>query len=89
LSAAVDLSGDLVLAVRDSGVGIAEANIGVALAAFGQIEGSFSRKHAGTGLGLPLSRAMAELHGGSLSIESTVGSGTTVRVRLPAERLRA
>ena len=89
VSAAVDLSGDLVLAVRDSGVGIAEANIGVALAAFGQIEGSFSRKHAGTGLGLPLSRAMAELHGGALSIESTVGCGTTVRVRLPAERLRA
>jgi signal transduction histidine kinase len=88
VSAALDGAGDLVLAVRDTGIGIAEADIALALAPFGQVEGSLSRTHEGTGLGLPLSRAMADLHGGALSIESVVGAGTTVRVRLPKERLR-
>jgi PAS domain S-box-containing protein len=87
VSAAIEPAGDLVLAVRDTGIGIAPEDIAVALAPFGQVEGSLNRKHEGTGLGLPLCRAMTELHGGQLAIESTVGAGTTVRVRLPAVRL--
>jgi two-component system cell cycle sensor histidine kinase PleC len=48
-----------------------------------------SRTHGGTGLGLPLTAKLTELHGGRLDIESQVGRGTTVFVTLPAERLRA
>ncbi len=48
-----------------------------------------SRSHGGTGLGLPLTSKLTELHGGRFSIESQVGQGTTVTVMLPPERLRA
>ncbi|MEX2454744.1 MAG: ATP-binding protein [Rhodospirillaceae bacterium] len=69
--------------VTDTGVGMSERDIEVALAPFGQVDSSLNRQHAGTGLGLPLSRALAELHGGRLDIESAPGCGTTVRVFLP------
>ena len=58
-----------------------------ALEPFGQVDSSLARKYEGTGLGLPLTRQMAELHGGSLTLESTPGQGTTVTVILPAWRL--
>jgi PAS domain S-box-containing protein len=87
VAAGLDGRGDLILSVTDSGIGIAPGDLALALAPFGQVEGSLNRKHEGTGLGLPLSRAMAELHGGELTLESTLGKGTTVRVRLPASRL--
>jgi PAS domain S-box-containing protein len=86
-SVALDPDGSLVLAVRDTGIGIAPEDIATALTPFGQVEGALSRRHEGTGLGLPLSRAMAELHGGTLSVESAIGKGTIVRVRLPPERV--
>jgi signal transduction histidine kinase len=57
-----------------------------ALEAFRQIDSRISRKHEGTGLGLPLAKHLAELHGGELIIESKVNFGTTVKVVLPAER---
>jgi PAS domain S-box-containing protein len=87
VAAGLDARGDLILSVTDSGIGIAPGDLALALAPFGQVEGSLNRKHEGTGLGLPLSRAMAELHGGELTLESTFGKGTTVRVRLPASRV--
>jgi len=77
-------SGDLLLRVTDTGIGIAPDDIPIALKPFGQVDGTLSRKYEGTGLGLPLTRAMAELHGGSVAIESQVDRGTTVIVRLPA-----
>jgi len=80
-------SGELAVSVIDSGIGIAESDIPLALANFGQIEGSLSRKYAGTGLGLPLVRSFAELHGGSLELQSVFGAGTTATVRFPAERM--
>ena len=47
-----------------------------------------SRKHSGTGLGLPLARRLAELHGGSLTLASKPGQGTTATLMLPATRVR-
>jgi len=73
--------------VRDTGIGMAEADIPIALTPFAQLEGSFSRRFEGTGLGLPLARHLCELHGGTLAIQSVLGKGTTVTMLLPADRL--
>ncbi len=87
LSAAIEPDGDLAIAVSDTGIGIAEQDLPTALAPFGQIDSAMTRERPGTGLGLPIVKALVELHGGSLTIESKLGVGTTVRVRLPARRL--
>jgi len=81
-------NGEFLLIVADSGIGIAADDIAIALAPFGQVDSKLARKYDGTGLGLPLSSAMAKLHGGDMSIASVVGKGTTVTVRLPASRVR-
>ncbi len=75
---------DVVLGVSDTGIGIAAADLPRVLEPFGQIENIFTRTHGGTGLGLPLAKMLAALHGGRLSIESKLGEGTVVRVWLPA-----
>ena len=75
------------LTVADSGIGMAEADIPKALERFGQIDSSLGRKYEGTGLGLPLSKRLAELHGGTLVIESAVGVGTRVTINFPAHRV--
>jgi signal transduction histidine kinase len=72
------------IAVADNGTGIADDDIAVCLAPFGQADSSLSRRHEGTGLGLPLSKKFAELMGGRLNIKSAVGVGTTVTVALQA-----
>jgi signal transduction histidine kinase len=79
----------VLLAVSDTGIGMAPEDIPKALEPFGQIESSTTRKYGGTGLGLPISKMFAEQHGGRLQIESTPGRGTTVTVQLPisAEQL--
>jgi signal transduction histidine kinase len=56
------------------------------LAPFQQIDSKLGRKHEGTGLGLPLTKALVELHGGALEIESEVGVGTTVTLHFPNTR---
>jgi len=55
----------------------------VALTPFGQVDGSHTRWREGTGLGLPIARALIELHGGTLDIRSTKSEGTEVSVNLP------
>jgi signal transduction histidine kinase len=77
------------IAVADTGIGISPADIPKALSAFGQVDSSLSRRHEGTGLGLPLSKALVELHGGELQIESEPGIGTTVSIVLPASSVCA
>ncbi len=77
--------GNCYIRVRDTGVGIAKENISKIVEPFVQVESAFSRGHEGTGLGLPFVQKIMELHGGSLSIESELGEGTTVTVRFPAE----
>ena len=80
--------GDLLVTVADTGIGMAPADIPRAMQPFQQLESTLSRKFAGTGLGLPLARQLAELHGGALELVSAPGHGTTATVRLPALRLR-
>jgi signal transduction histidine kinase len=87
--ARVTAAGDLALAVADSGIGIAPEDIPKVMERFGQVDSPMSRKHDGTGLGLPLSRQLAQLHGGDLVLESVVNQGTTVTLTLPKARLSA
>lgn len=75
-----------VFQVLDSGIGMAPQDIPKALSQFGQIDSDRNRKHNGTGLGLPLSKSLVEMHGGSLDLQSQLGVGTTATVRLPAAR---
>jgi signal transduction histidine kinase len=89
LSALPRADGSLDLVVRDSGIGIAPGDIEKVLSPFGQVESVFSRRNHGTGLGLPLARSLAELHGGTLSLQSIEGHGTTVTIHLPARRVMA
>jgi signal transduction histidine kinase/DNA-binding response OmpR family regulator len=80
--------GQMVIAVQDTGIGIAPQDVDRALQPFGQVDGALTRKYEGTGLGLPLSRSLIELHGGVLELQSEVGSGTRIGMLLPAERVR-
>jgi signal transduction histidine kinase len=75
-----------ILSVSDSGVGMRPEDIPKALEPYGQVGASSKRKQEGTGLGLPLAKALAEKHGGVLEIDSAIGKGTTVRIHLPAAR---
>jgi PAS domain S-box-containing protein len=77
----------LVLSVADTGVGIAPEMMDVVMRPFGQANNSLKRGIEGTGLGLPLVKGLAELHGGSFELHSVTGEGTTALVRLPAERV--
>lgn len=76
-----------VIQVSDTGIGIAPENIPKALAPFGQIDNRLSREYQGTGLGLPLSKFLTEMHSGSLNVESELGVGTTITIRLPSSRV--
>ncbi|MEE9159174.1 MAG: ATP-binding protein, partial [Gammaproteobacteria bacterium] len=87
LSAEVEGDGSLKLTVSDTGIGIAAEDLDKVMAPFSQVESAHSRKHQGTGLGLPISKALAELHGGSFTMASELGVGTTVTLRFPAERV--
>lgn len=85
ISARTDSNGQLVLVVSDTGIGIAEDDIPIALSVFGQVHRAHS--HEGTGLGLPLCKMFAELHGGKLALTSQVGEGTQVKITFPASRV--
>lgn len=88
LAAAVGPDG-VELAVEDTGIGIAPQDLDKVQEPFIQLDPAMTRHREGTGLGLPLAKRLAQLHGGRLEIESRLGSGTTVRVRLPLSRLEA
>jgi signal transduction histidine kinase len=75
--------------VIDSGIGMDAAAIAAAWTPFARGDSEHARDYPGTGLGLPLVKALTELHGGTVEIQSAVGKGTTVIVRLPASRVIA
>jgi signal transduction histidine kinase len=72
-----------VLTVRDTGPGIAEAEQERIFGEFQQIDNTNTRKKGGTGLGLAISKRMVEMQGGTISVESVLGQGSTFRVVLP------
>jgi signal transduction histidine kinase len=88
VAVAREACGGAVFSVRDYGIGMRLEDIPRALEPFQQLDGGLARKAGGIGLGLPIAKGLVEAHGGSLSLESAPGEGTTARVILPAERVR-
>jgi signal transduction histidine kinase len=76
-----------VIQVRDTGIGMELEDISKALAPFGQLDSALTRQYGGSGLGLTLAKALVELHGGSLDLQSEPGVGTTMTIRFPASRI--
>ncbi|HEX3666315.1 MAG TPA: ATP-binding protein [Rhizomicrobium sp.] len=77
------VAGAVVVDIADSGIGMTPEHIQIALTPFGQVDNRLERKYEGTGLGLPLAKSLAELHGGAIEIESVPGTGTIVHIHLP------
>jgi signal transduction histidine kinase len=73
-----------VIVVQDSGIGMSQGDIEKAFQSFGQVDSGLNRKYEGTGLGLPLTKKLLELHQGTIQIESELGRGTRVTLTLPA-----
>ena len=86
VAAALQPSG-LEIAVRDTGIGMNEAEVAIALTPYAQVQNALTRRHGGAGLGLTIVRSLVEQHGGTLAIDSSAGRGTTVSVRFPSERV--
>ncbi len=84
----IDPGGPLVIAIDDTGIGMTERQLRLALQPFRQVDSSLARRHEGTGLGLPLTKSLVELHQGELAIDSTFGKGTRIEVRFPSARTR-
>ncbi len=87
ITAGVDPEGRLILSVADTGIGISARDLADVVLPFKQVDASLARKFEGTGLGLPLTQRLVEMHDGQLEIESTLGAGTTVKLIFPAERV--
>lgn len=86
VAAACDPDQQILLSVRDNGIGIAEKDIPRAMQPFEQVRRSAKLSHRGTGLGLSLSKKLVELHGADLFINSELGVGTTVTIMFPTNR---
>ncbi|TAL34570.1 MAG: response regulator [Spirochaetes bacterium] len=78
-----DPAGMITVTVRDTGIGIPRENLGRIFQAFTQADGSVARQFGGTGLGLSITRSLVELHGGSITVESEPGAGSSFRFTVP------
>jgi two-component system cell cycle sensor histidine kinase PleC len=87
LFAVSESSGGLVVTVRDTGIGMSESDLVTALEFFGRADNADSRATEGTGIGLPLTALLMEMHDGELDIDSRPDGGTVVNLRFPAERV--
>jgi signal transduction histidine kinase len=74
----------VVVAVEDTGIGIAKEHLTMIFEEFRQADESLSRRYGGTGLGLPISKRLVELHGGELSVSRVLGHGSTFPFPLPS-----
>jgi signal transduction histidine kinase len=72
---------EFVIAVEDTGIGMSKSDIELAFKSFVQVDSGLNRKYEGTGLGLPLTKKLVELHGGLIELESEVGKGTKVIIK--------
>ena len=87
IGSVLDKHGDLVISIRDTGIGIPSEQVQKMLEPFEQVADHLTRENDGTGLGLPIAKALIELHGGELLLSSEVGVGTTAILRLPHRRV--
>jgi signal transduction histidine kinase len=87
LAAGLEPDGRLTITIGDTGIGIAQEDLDRVMQPFAQVDAGLSRRYEGTGLGLPICKALTELHGGIMTMSSTPGRGTTVTVRFPAHRV--
>ena len=87
ISSSVDDRGDLLISIKDTGIGIPSEHLERVLGPFEQVGDHLTKESEGTGLGLPIARALIELHGGNLTLSSEFGMGTTAALRLPHERI--
>jgi signal transduction histidine kinase len=77
--------GNIIITVKDTGVGMTPEEVVIALEPFGQADSGMNRKHEGTGLGLPLTKGLVELHDGTLEVHSEKNMGTTIILTFPPE----
>jgi PAS domain S-box-containing protein len=87
LSSRINDDGGMTVSVTDTGIGMDDKDLRTAMREFGQVDGGLNRKEEGTGLGLPLTKSLIELHGGSFSISSHKDEGTTATVLFPSDRV--
>jgi signal transduction histidine kinase len=87
LKIARDPRGGISFRVEDTGIGMTPEQLPIALTPFGQIDSGLDRKYDGVGLGLPLTKRLVELHGGTIEIVSVPDKGTAVSVHMPQERV--
>jgi len=87
ISTALTMDGSIDITIRDSGIGMTDQEIELALSKFGQVDSTQNSTKPGTGLGLPLSKALMKLHEGTLMINSIPGQGTAITISLPSERV--
>jgi signal transduction histidine kinase len=78
--------GQIAVEIRDTGIGIAKADLRRVMEPFHIAENPHVRSYQGIGLGLPLTRSLAGLHGGTLTLDSELGVGTVATLTFPAER---
>src|SRR5262249_13081784 len=89
ITASREADGGVAIVVRDTGIGMDADELAMAMEPFRQVDNAYTRTQGGTGLGLPLTKALVELHGGAFSIDSRKSVGTKITVRLPAWRVEA
>ena len=82
----LDAAGPIAVSVQDTGIGMTPDQIAIALKPFGQVNSSRTRTQEGTGLGLPIAKALIEQHGGSFFVSSAENAGTTVTIVLPGNQ---
>jgi PAS domain S-box-containing protein len=87
VTAKLNDDGSLGVTVADTGIGMNDEEVIKALSTFGQVDSGLNRMHEGSGLGLPLTKGLMELHGGTIEIESEKGHGTLITVTFPKERV--
>ena len=87
LTLTISAQGDVELTVSDNGIGIPADKLQEVLEPFGQVDDTNARQHGGTGLGLPITKSLIEMHGGNFTLHSELGHGTTAAITLPGWRL--